>query len=154
MLISLYQTKKVGFMKFSAKSRYGIKAMCVLASQYGKENLSASEIAERTAVTVPYMEKILRTLKNGGFVSSNRGTRGGYYLCYPPEYITIGQILKTLDEDMFTCECLSNKCINPSCPNREIFGVIYDSINQALNNLTFSDMIKNNQTHDLKCNID
>ena len=141
-------------MKFSAKARYGLKAMYYLGLNYG-EKLSINRIASLTGVMVPYLEKIMRSLKKGGFVSSERGTSGGYYLCYPPEFITIGQILKVLEEDLFTSECVKNHCTDKNCPNKLIFKTIHDGINDFLHKLTLKEMISNNTTNgekSLGCN--
>lgn len=127
-------------MKFSAKCRYGLKAMYVLGENYG-QLLSLGQLSSGSGVPEAFLEKILRSLKKGGFVSSNRGSMGGYFLSYPPQYITIGQILKCLEKNLFVSECTDGKCTNKLCPNRNVFGAIYGSISSLLDNMTLEQII-------------
>lgn len=127
-------------MKFSAKCRYGLRAMYVLGENYG-ESLSIAQISESCGVPEPYLEKIMASLKRGGFITSSRGAQGGYGLAYPPEYITIAQILKVLDKHLFESECITGGCKNMLCPNKNVFGAIYDNINKLLESMTLKEII-------------
>ncbi len=131
-------------MKFSAKSRYGLKVMYTLAKNYGNDVLSTSEISERAGVKLPFLEKVIAKLKKGGFIVSTRGVSGGYGLAYPPQYINIAQILATLEEDLFTSDCITGKCKNINCPNKEVFATIYDTITEVLGKLTLEAVINEN----------
>ena len=131
-------------MKLSSKSRYGLNAMYQLALENSKEYISLTELSKRTNVTQPYLEKVMGTLKKKGLIDANRGVQGGYKLNIAPKEITIGQILRALENDLVFSDCArSGKCNNFNCPNKGIFHVIYDRLNSVLDELTLQDMIDN-----------
>lgn len=130
-------------MKLSTKGRYGLNAMYHLALS-GDKQMSLKELSEVTAVPQPYLEKLLGMLRKSGLVSTTRGAFGGYKLSNSPDSITIGQILRSLENGLIFTDCAnSGKCGNLNCPNQSIFKLIYDKLNDVLDNLTLSDMIKN-----------
>ena len=132
-------------MKFSAKARYGLKVVYVLAKNYedNKEPLSNSKLAIMAAVSEPYLEKIMSTLKKADIVESQIGMLGGYKLKHAPEKVTVGIVLKALEGEIFMSDCVKNNCNNASCPNKDIFNTIYLKVNQVLENMTLQDVIDN-----------
>ena len=106
--------------------------------------MTLKELANVTLVTQPYLEKVLGMLRRGGFVNTSRGTTGGYVIAKEPKNITIGQVLRVLEKDLVFSDCAkSGKCNNSACPNKSIFKIIYDSLNDVLDSITIEDMIKN-----------
>lgn len=99
-------TKTVGIvtltfaMKLSTRSTYGLLAMYILALRYPQGPISVSHISEREKISSPYLEQILNRLKKEGLVEAERGPKGGYRLAKPPEGITIGEIVKVLENGM------------------------------------------------------
>lgn len=133
-------------MRFSAKSRYGLKVMYALAKNYGNDIMSTTEISEKAGVKLPFLEKVIAKLKKGGFIVATRGVNGGYQLAYPPKYISIAQILATLEEYLFSSDCINGKCKNKNCPNKEVFGTIYDTITEVLGKLTLEAVINDTRS--------
>ncbi|MDO5581431.1 MAG: Rrf2 family transcriptional regulator [Planctomycetia bacterium] len=93
-------------MKISAKSKYALFAVLVLAENYRKElPLSVHKIAEKygigdqCGISENFMIQILAKLKKAGMVESARGSFGGYRLNRSPERITIGEILAIMESD-------------------------------------------------------
>lgn len=128
-------------MKFSSKARYGLRAIYELGKNYSNEPLSNSKLAQLTRVSEDYLEKILSTLKKNGIVLSKQGLNGGYVLSVEPQFLTIGKVLTALEGPLYASECVEKNCDNPSCPNKEIFSLIYKNINEMLNNLTLQDIL-------------
>lgn len=129
-------------MKLSTKGRYGLNAMYHLACS--ENNLmSLKDLSEATSVPQPYLEKLLGILRKDGLVTTVRGVQGGYKLSDKPENITIGQILRSLENDMVFTDCGKNKnCQNFNCPSQNIYKVVYDKLNMVLDQLTLKDMLK------------
>ncbi len=131
-------------MKFSAKARYGLKVVYVLAVNYEKsEPLSNSRLATMAAVSEPYLEKIMSCLKKANVVTSQIGMLGGYTLSKEPKAITVGRVLKALEGEIFMSDCVKNNCTNPACPNKDIFNKIYQKMDEVLEQMTLQDMIDN-----------
>lgn len=83
-------------MRITAKEEYGLRCILQLASAPPGEPLNAAEIARREALSFPYVEKLLWTLKKAGFTKSHRGVKGGYVLAKPAEQISLGDVQRAL----------------------------------------------------------
>ena len=80
-------------MNISVKSEYALKAILDLASRPITEPVKIADIARRQKIPQKFLELILASLKQGGFVESRRGAEGGYRLARPAGEITVGQLL-------------------------------------------------------------
>ena len=61
------------------------------------EPVKIADIASRQKIPQKFLELILASLKQGGFVESRRGAEGGYRLARPADQITIGEVLKFVE---------------------------------------------------------
>jgi Rrf2 family protein len=76
---------------FPKRLQSALKALCCLAQS--DQALQSQIIAERIAVRKAETAKILQLLVWGGFVTSRRGTKGGFHLAVEPENITMGEVI-------------------------------------------------------------
>ncbi len=67
-------------MNISVKGEYALQAIFDLASQRPGEPVRIADIARRQKIPQKFLELILASLKQGGFVESRRGAEGGYLL--------------------------------------------------------------------------
>ena len=84
-------------MNISVKGEYALQAIFDLSSQNGSEPVKIAEIAARQKIPQKFLELILSSLKQGGFVESRRGAEGGYLLARRPEAITVGEVLRFVE---------------------------------------------------------
>jgi Rrf2 family cysteine metabolism transcriptional repressor len=84
-------------LNISVKGEYALQAIFDLALQPAGEPVKIADIARRQKIPQKFLELILSSLKQGGFVESRRGADGGYKLARLPEQITIGQVLAFLE---------------------------------------------------------
>src|SRR3989338_126164 len=84
-------------MKFSTRTRYGLRAVLVLASRFGQGSLPVSQIAKNQGISVAYLEQILNSLKRKGLVKSVRGPQGGYALSRKPSEIPLDRLFGMLN---------------------------------------------------------
>ena len=84
-------------MHISVKGEYALHALFDLAMQRTREPVKIAGIARRQKIPQKFLELILLSLKQGGFVESHRGSEGGYYLARRPESITVGEVLRYVD---------------------------------------------------------
>ena len=80
-------------MNISVKGEYALQAIFDLAANAGAEPVKIAEIARRQKIPQKFLELILASLKQGGFVESRRGAEGGYMLARRPESISVGDVL-------------------------------------------------------------
>ena len=71
-------------MNISVKSEYALLAVFDLALQPPGEPVKIADVARRQKIPQKFLELILASLKQGGFVESRRGAEGGYRLAKPP----------------------------------------------------------------------
>jgi Rrf2 family cysteine metabolism transcriptional repressor len=85
-------------MNISVKSDYALHAVLDLALQPSGEPVKIADVARRQKIPQKFLELILASLKQGGFVESRRGAEGGYRLARPANEITVGDVLKFVEE--------------------------------------------------------
>jgi Rrf2 family protein len=85
-------------VEISCKSEYAILALIELATYYQSgEPLQIRQIAAQQKIPDRYLEQLLATLRRGGLVKSQRGSRGGYLLAREPWKITVFEVLGCLE---------------------------------------------------------
>ena len=134
----------------SRKSKYGLKALLVLAEKAGTEPVLISELADRDAIPKKFLEAILLELKRHGVVESKKGKGGGYFLRRKPSEITFGQVIRVLDGPLAAVPCVSQmaymKCTE--CVDEETCGVrlamkeVRDATAEILDNTTLDGVNK------------
>src|ERR1700689_5730618 len=85
-------------MNISVKGEYALQAIFDLACSANAEPVKIADIARRQKIPQKFLELILASLKQGGFVESRRGAEGGYRLAKPADQITVGQALRFVEE--------------------------------------------------------
>ena len=90
-------------MKISTKVEFGIVALADIAINSADGSIvSAAEISARQNISQKYLEQILVTLKQGGFIKGIKGSRGGYKLAKSSSSITFFDILNALDNNILS----------------------------------------------------
>ncbi|MBV8072751.1 MAG: Rrf2 family transcriptional regulator [Acidobacteriaceae bacterium] len=91
-------------MNISVKSEYALKAVFDLSVQYfhtlpgtSMPPIKIADIARRQKIPQKFLELILAGLKQSGFVDSRRGAEGGYLLARSPDTITVGEVLRAVE---------------------------------------------------------
>ncbi len=102
----------------SNKAKYGIRAMLHLARQRNGAVL-IKNIAQQERLPKKFLEAILLELKVAGVLQSKPGKGGGYSLHRPPDSITLGQIIRTIDGPLAPIPCASQTAFAPckDCPD-------------------------------------
>lgn len=128
-------------MKLSSMTHYGLMACHFLGKNYPDKTVSASMLESYISVSGKYLEKIMRTLSKREIVSANRGANGGYFLSRAPEDITIGEIVRALEDDIEIIECVKDSASCKCCPSSGVWKRLYTGINELLDGMTLKQMI-------------
>ncbi|HEX8169208.1 MAG TPA: Rrf2 family transcriptional regulator [Thermoanaerobaculia bacterium] len=135
-------------LKISRLTDYGLLASVYLARHDG-EVVSAREIAEFYHLPVPMITKVLKTLHQGGVISSHRGAGGGYSFEGDAEAVTLGQLVEALEGpwDLVECETLDDHgqatcAIRIACPSRRFMFGINRAIKGAFEQVTLGDLVR------------
>jgi Rrf2 family protein len=87
-------------MHVSAKVDYALRALLELAAvtERDKTRLTKAEaLAQAQNIPTKFLEGILSTLRNSGFLVSQRGADGGYRLAMEPKDIHVADVMRALD---------------------------------------------------------
>jgi Rrf2 family cysteine metabolism transcriptional repressor len=84
-------------MNISVKGEYALHAVFDLSTQPQGQPVKIADIARRQKIPQKFLELILASLKQGGFVESRRGAEGGYLLSHPPDAIKVGDVLRFVE---------------------------------------------------------
>lgn len=137
-------------MKVSTKSRYGLAAMVDLAEQFGKGPVALRNVAARQQLSEHYLEQLMSSLRNAGFVRSIRGAQGGYVLGKDPKEISVGEIVRAMEGPIAPVDCLLEASgeNNPYCDKtcdcirRDIWRKMGDSINDTLDSISLGSLCR------------
>lgn len=140
-------------MKLSSHEEYGLR--CLLRLGFAGESLTIPEISQAEGVSNAYVAKLLRILRNGGFVKSARGKAGGYTLARPADRILIGDVIDSLGGRFFNpgfCEQHSGQmtvCANSvDCSVRSLWGALQVVVDELLSRTTVQDLMRNENEMD------
>jgi Rrf2 family protein len=135
-------------MKLSAQEEYGLRCLLRVARTGKGESLTIPEIGRAEGLSVPYVAKLMRVLRQGNFVRSVRGQAGGYSLARPPEDIAVGEVLALLGGRLFEpdfCDQFSglNKICTHSidCSIRSLWRAMQGAVDSVLARLTLHDLV-------------
>lgn len=92
-------------MRLTTKSRYGTRLILDIAVYGKKKPVPLREVSSRQNISVKYLEQLTRKLKKAGIIKSQRGSSGGHMLAKSPDDISIGQIVRILEESTVITDC-------------------------------------------------
>ncbi len=122
------------------KSKYGLKALLLMAREHGRGAIPASEIAAREQIPEKFLQLILLELTRRGIVLSRRGHGGGYQLARRPAAIDFGEVVRALDGPLALTPCVSltayrrcDECADERlCGIRFVMKTVRDSTSRIL----------------------
>ena len=137
-------------MKFTSQEEYGLRCLLRIARQGESASFTIPEISQAEGITIPYAAKLMRILRQGGFVKSARGQAGGYTLSRPPDHIIVGQALAALGGRLFEADFCdqhtgaANVCTHSvDCSIRSLWHAVQLVVDQVLGKTTLMDLIRN-----------
>lgn len=77
---------------FPKRLRAGLKCLCCLTRS--ERGMQSQEIAASIGESPSETAKVMQLLVWGGFVTSRRGSKGGFQLAARPNQITTGKVIK------------------------------------------------------------
>ncbi|HMJ62182.1 MAG TPA: Rrf2 family transcriptional regulator [Bryobacteraceae bacterium] len=130
-------------MNISVKSEYALKAVFDLASQTlampqgaPASPVKIADIAKRQQIPQKFLELILAGLKQNGFVDSRRGAEGGYLLAKGADTITIGEVLRAVENVKSTARGQKE---DPFC---RIWQRVDSAVSEVLDQTSFGELAR------------
>lgn len=132
-------------MKFSTKTRYGIRAILEIALNNEANGIYQKEIAQNQDISYKYLDQIINALKVAGLITKAAGRKSGYVLTRPPEEITVYDVHNAFEPGICVIDCLS---INFSCERekfcslRGFWGNLNNQIIEYFKSTTIKDLME------------
>ncbi len=136
-------------MKLTALQEYGLRCMTQMSRDPQARSTRIAEIAEAEALSFAYVAKLMRSLRQKGFVESIRGVKGGYRLIRAPHEIRVAEVLEALGGRIHPSDfCRRHAghrktCVHIlDCSGREMFRGLDRVVHAYLEQFTLADLIK------------
>lgn len=106
--------------------------------------ITAPKLAHDTALPVPTVSKLLKSLARADILTSHRGAGGGYVLGRDAEDITVADIIIALEGPISLTACVDGSAglcdVETLCPMRGNWDKVNRAIRGALEDVTLADM--------------
>lgn len=129
-------------MKLSTRTRYGLRALMVIARS-DKESLTSDSISRTENISKKYMDEILGKLRRAGILQTRRGAHGGYALNLDVEDLTILNVVETLDGPIALAPCAKGNyaCQRDDCLARPVWQALTDGIRALMERVTLGQVV-------------
>ncbi|MDR1489666.1 MAG: Rrf2 family transcriptional regulator [Desulfovibrio sp.] len=133
-------------MGVSLKCQYGLRALFELSRNWEGGLLRIPAIAKTQDIPERFLENILNQLRGGGFVKSRRGRGGGFQLSKPPGTITVADVVRFIDGQIYSLSCEGDQPLHHcDLKRRCIFKPLWQKARIALedvyNSVTLQDLL-------------
>jgi len=124
-------------MNVSVKGEYALLAIFDLSSHPPGEPVRIADIAKRQKIPQKFLELILASLKQGGFVESRRGAEGGYLLARGADQIKVGELLRFVEGAR---DERSRTRRQAESPFSEMWSRVNQAVSEVLDETSFADL--------------
>ncbi|MCB1520062.1 MAG: Rrf2 family transcriptional regulator [Hyphomicrobiaceae bacterium] len=130
-------------MRLTVLSDYSLRVLMYLAARPDRL-ATIQEIARAYAISENHLMKVVHGLAKGGYIETVRGRGGGMRLAGPADGITVGAVLRTVEEDFAIVECLGNQdtCrITKACRLKRVLQLALAAFMAELDQWTLADLV-------------
>lgn len=132
-------------MNVTSKGHYALRVMLDLAQHTEDGYISLKTIADRQGYSMKYLEMIVGSLKKAALVDSTRGKDGGYRLCRAPGEYTVGEILRSIEDNLAPVACIKSGSIDcehaGECMTVPMWKELDDITNAYLDTVSLTDLL-------------
>jgi Rrf2 family iron-sulfur cluster assembly transcriptional regulator len=136
-------------MKLSSKGRYAVTAMLDVSLHSKPGPVSLADISERQEISLSYLEQLFSLLRREKLVDSVRGPGGGYKLGREPSEISIGAVIRAVNESVDATKCKGQGGCQGGerCLTHNLWEDLSNRISVFLDGITLGELM---QQHDVK----
>lgn len=135
-------------MRLLAAEEYGLRCMLQLCRLDSGQTMTIPQLSKAEGMSASYVGRIVRELRLAGLVHATRGQAGGYRLSRPGAHITVSQVLRTFDGELFGegfCQQHSGSeadCVHRGdCAISTLWLLVNDAIGDLLQRITLDALI-------------
>jgi Rrf2 family protein len=128
-------------VKLSVKSDYAARAVLWMARHYPEgQARTVDEMASAQGIPPHYLTQILGELRSARIVKSRRGKEGGFLLARPPDKISLGDLLRCVQGEVFDSPGLNSRHNPPEL--QAAWKRLREAFNQSANSITFQELLE------------
>ena len=132
-------------MRVTKHTDYALRVLIFLAT-HPNERVSTQRIADAHQISLNHLQKVVRSLGSYGFVTLHRGACGGVELARDSKDISIGEVVRKLDNNEALVECFQsegNRCvISPVCMLKGALGNAQEAFYASLDEVALADVVR------------
>lgn len=129
-------------MRLTAFTDYGLRALMRLAGA-PEQLFTTDEIATEFQISRNHLAKVVQDLSRAGYVKTRRGTGGGFVLAVAPQSITIGEIVRFMEQRHALVECFRSDggacTLSPQCRLKSRFAAAREAFYKELDATTLAE---------------
>ncbi|WP_339853812.1 Rrf2 family transcriptional regulator [uncultured Nisaea sp.] len=134
-------------MRLNTQTDYALRLLMHLAVNSSRL-VTIQEVSDRFSISRNHLMKLASALTHEGFVTSVRGRSGGLKLAKPPEQITVGAVVRCMENDFAMVECFQagrGQClITPVCRLKGVINGAVAAFLAELDRSTLADLVQGN----------
>ncbi len=139
-------------MQITSYTDYALRVLIYLASSPERQ-ATITEISEFFNISRNHLVKVVHQLGGKGFVKTTRGKGGGLSLQRAPEMISIGEVVRSMENHFNWVECFDpaqQRCrLLPACGLKHLLARAGNAYLQTLDSATLADVLLHTVTHEL-----
>jgi Rrf2 family protein len=139
-------------MKLTSHEEYGLRCLLQVARRGIEGSATLPEISRKEGLSLAYVAKLMRILRQAGLVRAARGKAGGYTLALMPERIFVGDALAILGGRIYQDDfCAKHSGVRDSCVHsteccmRSLWRSVQGAVDGVLSTITLRDLLHSDE---------
>ncbi|KYP81397.1 Rrf2 family transcriptional regulator [Ferroacidibacillus organovorans] len=133
-------------MNLTLFTDYSLRTLIYLGSLEGQQKASVEQIAKAYGISHHHLVRVGQRLAKLGLIKTLRGRNGGIELAKEPADISIGWLVRELEDNMNLVDCFSGEqmcAIQGACGLQGMLAAALHAYLQVLDRYTLADVIRN-----------
>lgn len=138
-------------LRINRQTDYAVRVVLSLSKRPPGLRVPTSEIQAEMLIPPAFLQRIVATLANEKFVTTQPGRDGGITLARAPEEINLLQIVEAFEGPIWLSDCVEHlqSCVfGQTCPVNRRWGRLRNVIRAELESATFADLV--NEAFDIQ----
>ena len=132
-------------MQLTLHADYALRVLLYLGTQATGHIATTKQISRSYGISNDHLVRVVRTLKDKGYVEVTAGRSGGISLAQEPNRIRLGDVVQQVETNLQIVECFdpkTNTCpIVAACQLKPILAEALNVFLEALNKYTLADLL-------------
>lgn len=131
-------------LRINRQTDYAVRVVLSLSKRLAGVRVPTSEIQAEMLIPPAFLQRIVATLANEKFVTTQPGRDGGITLARPPQDINLLQVVEAFEGPIWLSDCVEHlqSCVfGQTCPVNRRWARLREVIRAELESATFADLV-------------